>query len=598
MNLARGRILWQIALPLAVLLAVGLFAVSWQASRLMRASHNTQIESQLDSSSALVDEALGDQLLLLGGNTTEARRAIDPVAKRLGSTAALRVTVIAVNGDVLGESDGDPGGMDNHGTRPEVLAAIEHGHGAAVRHSDTLSDEMLYAARAVHRDGKLVGVVRTGVLLSALQEADRRLRGRTAAAALLIALLTLSCGFWLARRVTRPLEELEQLADGYARGQLDLPRTQVGSIEVERVADAMQRMARELDRRIGALVAERNEQEAVLSSMVEGVLAIDADERVMALNPAGAELLEVGSQSALGRTIHEVARNADLQAFVTETLGADNVLERTVTLHGDTSRFIQLHGAPVRNAKGDRIGAVVVLHDVTRIRRLETMRSDFVANVSHELKTPVTSIKGFLETLLGGAMDDPANARRFLEIAARQAERLGAIIEDLLVLSRIDQEAGQQLIEKTPMSIEPVVEGAVEVCRFKAEEKGVVLRVECQPGLAAPINGALVEQALVNLIYNAIKFSNSKSTVEVEATTEDGYVILRVRDQGTGIDSEHLPRLFERFYRVDKARSRALGGTGLGLAIVKHIAQSQGGTVDVVSTPGSGSTFTLRFPLA
>lgn len=588
----RSRLLWLVTAPFALLLGVGLLAMAWEASDLLRTSHSAQIQSQLSSSSALVDEAVGD--LLAKGEAA----AIDPVVRRLGEASALRVTVIAVDGTVLGESEGDRAVMDNHSTRPEVIAALAGGLGVAVRYSDTVGFDMMYAARAVKRDGRVLGVVRTGIPLRELEAAEAQLRRRSTAAAVVVALLAMSCGFWVARRLIRPLEELEELAGAYASGDMKVRLPSGGSLEVQRVAAAMQKMAAELDQRIAALVAERNEQEAVLSSMVEGVLAIDAGERVMALNEAGARLLGVDARQALGRTIQEVARNSNLQRFVGEALVADAVLERDLAVHGDESRFLQVHGAPVRDAAGRRIGAVVVLNDVTRLRRLETVRRDFVANVSHELKTPVTSIKGFLETLLGGALDDPANARRFVEIAARQADRLGAIIEDLLVLSRIDQDSDQQAtIEKTPTLVEGVVQGAIDVCRLKAEQKGVVVESRCEEGLKARLNGALVEQALVNLIDNAVKYSDSGRAVQVSASREDGFVVLAVKDQGTGIEAEHLPRLFERFYRVDKARSRSAGGTGLGLAIVKHIAQAQGGSIEVQSRPGQGSTFTLRLPL-
>jgi two-component system phosphate regulon sensor histidine kinase PhoR len=588
----RSRLLWLVTAPFAVLLVAGLLAVAWQASALLRSSHSAQLQTQLASGCALIDEAVGD--LIAKGDAAR----IDPLVRRLGERSSMRVTVIAPDGTVLGESEGDLSVMDNHATRPEVVGAMSGGVGIAVRYSDTVGFDMMYAARPVLREGRTVGFVRAGIPLRDLEAAERQLRRRSLAAALVIALLAMTCGFWVARRLIRPLEELEDLADSWASGDMTARLPSGGSVEVQRVASAMQKMAGELDRRIAALVAERNEQEAVLSSMVEGVLAIDADERVMALNEAGARLLGVDARQALGRTIQEVTRNPNLQRFVGEALRAAAVLERDLAVHGDESRYLQVHGAPVRDAAARRIGAVVVLNDVTRLRRLETVRRDFVANGPHQLKTPVTSIKGFLETLLGGAIDDPANARRFVEIAARQADRLGAIIEDLLALSRIDQDSEQQAtIEKTPTLVEGVVQGAIDVCRMKAEQKGVTVDSHCEIGLKARVNGALVEQALVNLIDNAVKYSEAGSTVQVSATRDDGFVVLAVRDQGTGIEAEHLPRLFERFYRVDKARSRTAGGTGLGLAIVKHIVQAQGGTIDVQSRPGKGSTFTLRLPI-
>lgn len=594
--MGRTRLFWQIAAPLGALMAAGLLVVAWQASYLLRQSHTAQIEAQLSSSAALIEETLGSSFEIAD------RASIDAVVKRLAAASSLRVTVIAPDGTVLGDSDGDASIMDNHGTRPEVVEAIASGSGKEVRYSDTLSANMMYWARAVRRDGKLAGVVRAGIELSRVEAAERALQRRSAAAVALVGLLMIGAGAWLARRVTRPLEELEQVAEGYARGEIAggasfLPVS--GSVaEVQRVAEALQRMATELDNRIAALVAERNEQEAVLSSMVEGVLAIDDGERVMALNAAAARLLDVDARQAIGRTIHEVARNASLQRFVAEALRADSALERDFALHGDESRFVQAHGSPVRDAGGAKIGAVVVMNDVTRLRRLETVRRDFVANVSHELKTPVTSIKGFLETLLAGALEDPGNARRFVEIAARQADRLGAIIDDLLLLSRIDQESEQAPIEKSPTMLETVIGGAVEVCRPKADQKGVGIRIRAERGLSARMNGAMVEQALVNLIDNAIKYSEPGQDVEIETGRDADSLLLRVIDHGPGIEAEHLPRLFERFYRVDKARSRSAGGTGLGLAIVKHIVGAQNGTVSVDSRPGAGSTFTLRFPMA
>jgi two-component system phosphate regulon sensor histidine kinase PhoR len=237
-----------------------------------------------------------------------------------------------------------------------------------------------------------------------------------------------------------------------------------------------------------------------------------------------------------------------------------------------------------------------VLDDVTRLRRLENLRRDFVANVSHELKTPITSIKGFIETLQDGALNNEGDARRFLEIMARQADRLNAIIEDLLHLSRVEEEAAQQDIELKEQPLRESLQAALHGCQHKAGARQIPLKLKCETGLCARINAPLLEQAVVNLLDNAIKYSAPGSPVEVEAGQEKDGIAIRVRDGGCGIAAEHLPRLFERFYRVDKARSRQMGGTGLGLAIVKHIAQAHGGRVAVTSRPGEGSVFSLHLP--
>jgi two-component system phosphate regulon sensor histidine kinase PhoR len=263
-----------------------------------------------------------------------------------------------------------------------------------------------------------------------------------------------------------------------------------------------------------------------------------------------------------------------------------------ILLEGDR-RFLQAKGSALRGVEGDTIGAVIVLDDMTNLKRLENVRREFVANVSHELKTPVTSIKGFVETLQEGAIKKPEEAERFLDIISRQADRLNSIIEDLLLLSRIEQSGEKKEVEFIEAGLKSALESAIETCSGKASEKNISIDLNCEDTLTARINPALLEQAVVNLIDNAIKASDEGSSIKVGASQKDEQVIIEVIDRGVGIEKEHLPRLFERFYRIDKARSRQLGGTGLGLAIVKHIAQAHGGGVDVESSPGEGSRFSI-----
>jgi two-component system phosphate regulon sensor histidine kinase PhoR len=259
-------------------------------------------------------------------------------------------------------------------------------------------------------------------------------------------------------------------------------------------------------------------------------------------------------------------------------------------------RWLHVHGTTLHDGEHQRIGALVVLHDTTRLRRLENVRRDFVANVSHELRTPVTSIKGFVETLLDGAMDDPESTRRFLRIILRQANRLNAIIEDLLTLSRIERGTEEVTIELGEDSVGEVLQAAIEMCQQSAADKGISLHLDCPPTLRLRMNAHLLEQAVVNLVGNAVKYSEPGSTVHIGACQDGGDIVIQVKDRGCGIEAKHLPRLFERFYRVDKARSRELGGTGLGLAIVKHIALAHRGAVEVESAVGHGSTFSIRLP--
>ena len=286
----------------------------------------------------------------------------------------------------------------------------------------------------------------------------------------------------------------------------------------------------------------------------------------------------------------------DLHQIVLDALSSDKPVEGEIILRNHSDRYIQTHGSALRDSEGKNVGVVVVLNDTTHLRRLEKLRSDFVANVSHELKTPITSIKGFVETLQEGAINDPEDAVRFLGIVAKQTDRLNAIIEDLLSLSRIEQDSGNAKIPLNMTAIENVLQLAVEVCGDKAKSKQIRLELNCPKELIAKINAPLLEQAIVNLVDNAIKYSDPGREIHIEAAKNHSEVFIRVRDEGCGIAEDHLDRIFERFYRVDKARSRDMGGTGLGLSIVKHIAKTHQGNVTVESTPQVGSTFTLHLP--
>ncbi len=340
--------------------------------------------------------------------------------------------------------------------------------------------------------------------------------------------------------------------------------------------------------------------------MSEGVLAVDGQERVITINAAAARLLGVEPEQAHGRSIQEVVRNPDLQRSSLPCWPAEKPVEGDVVVHADQGpRELQDPRRPAQGRRRKRRrrkrrrqgrGAVVVLNDVTRMRHYEAIRRDFVANVSHEIKTPVTTIKGFAETLLDGALDDRHDAERFLRIIVGQADRLSAIIEDLLSLSSLESGAEDAAITLERGSIRDVLQVALDVCEMKAAARRITLTLECAEELYAEINPPLLEQAVVNLIDNAVKYSPEGSTVEVSAAVEAAGLSIKVKDAGRGIAREHLPRLFERFYRVDKARSRDMGGTGLGLSIVKHIAVAHGGWVAVESTPGLGSTFTITLP--
>jgi len=429
----------------------------------------------------------------------------------------------------------------------------------------------------------------------ASRSATEPLLGRIAWGAALMAGLAGLASFWILRWRLHPLEDVRLGAERFARGDLHKRLPVDDTEEIGRLAEALNSMAAQLEIRITAGTRQRNEQEAILSSMSEGVIAVDNEERIISINRSAARILGLSNPDVHGRSIQEVIRNAQLQRFIAQALVGPSPVEGESVLRYGGERFLQVHAAVLADASERAIGAVVVLNDISRLRRLENIRTDFVANVSHELRTPLTSIKGFVETLIDGALDHPDDARRFLAVIARQVERLNAIIDDLLMLSRIEQDE-ETTIPLQPHTLVGILEEALQICTLKAEAKQIDMRLECPADLAAQMNPALIEQAVVNLIDNAVKYSDAQTAIDVVAGHADGDVFIKVSDRGCGIARHHLPRLFERFYRADKARSRSLGGTGLGLSIVKHIMQVHGGRVTVESAEGKGSTFTLYLP--
>ncbi len=420
----------------------------------------------------------------------------------------------------------------------------------------------------------------------------------------------LLCGVYvlISWRRARLLTRLRRGAERFAIGELNFRLPVEGPPDLANLADSLNRMAGQLDERLSHLANQRNELMAVLASMDEGVVAIDPEERVMSLNQASIRLLNLDPLSVIGRPMVEAVRNSTLQDLVKHALEDENPAQAELSVktgggRGNTSgadiTTLQLvaHTSALRDAQGRRIGVLLVIRDVTRLRQLETVRRDFVANVSHEVKTPVAAIKAAAETLRGILPEDDADVQRFMGMIVRQADRLNAVVDDLLNLARLEQEAQQHRIKVVPTCVLEVLQAAQEATATAARNKRIMVRVMCPADLIAGVNAGLLEHAVSNLLDNAIKYSPDGSKVDVTVRGDEGELVITVTDQGMGIEPEHLPRIFERFYRVDKARSRALGGTGLGLAIVKHVAQAHDGRVSVESTPGKGSTFKLHLPL-
>ncbi len=589
----RTRLIWQLFPSFLVVTLVAVVAVTAYFSHAFRTFHRDQSREELRTLAAATAPQIVRAL-------EEDPGRIDALCKGLGQSASgrLRFTVVAGDGRVLGDSQEDPSHMKNHSDRWEIQAAFRSGYGESIRFSPTLGSEMLYVAIPVEKNSSPRAVVRLAISATIMDRAIAAMRAHILWAGLVIVVCVAMLSLLISRSISQPVVSMRRIAQSFARGQFNVRVPAAGATELDDLAKALNEMATQLGDRIVTITRHRNELETVLSSMIEGVLAVDAGGRIVSINRAAAQLLNIDSAKAQDRTVEEVVRNVGLQQFVRETLVSDKPAEGDVSFPGDGERFFHVQGARLVDPRGERAGAVIVMSDMTRIHRLENLRRDFVANVSHELKTPVTSIQGFAEALQEGGLADPEQTRRYVSIISKHAQRLNAIIDDLLSLSRLEDGSDRRAITFEYHRLEGVLKAAIELSAVKAEQKQITVTLQCDDDIEAKINAPLLEQAIVNLIDNAVKYSDPGAAVEVRVNQQGGQTTINVKDVGCGIAAEHLSRIFERFYVVDKSRSRKLGGTGLGLAIVKHIAQVHGGHVTVESTPGKGSTFAFHLPPA
>jgi two-component system, OmpR family, phosphate regulon sensor histidine kinase PhoR len=586
----RKRLLRQLFLSFVAVSVVCVLASSWFASKALEDAYTDAAGERLQIAARMVAENGSSGF---AADPTE----LSQTAGRVGRAMGVRITLVRPDGTVLADTREDASKMENHARRSEIAAALQGNDEQIARFSTTLGERMLYFATPVRSSGRVVGVVRAAVGTSEIDQEFAHTRNAMIGAAGVVALLGAAIGWWLARRFAEPIGDLSEGARRIAGGELHEKLAVPDVDELAALAESLNLLAGQLEERRHAIGRKGYEQEAVLASMAEGVLAVDSEERVISLNRAAAAALVGGKQTDMrGRNLQEVVRNADLRRFASRALESSEPIEDDLVLLGDREKILHVRGTALRDGDGRSVGAVIVLGDVTEFRLLERLRRDFVANVSHELKTPIASIKGFVETLLDGALDDPEDAARFLKIVAGQADRLNSIIEDLLALSKIERSEEAADLPLEPTDVKKVLEAAINDCQTKAAERRIEVRLNCDDRIQATANSPLLEQAVVNLLDNAIKYSEPGSAVRIVSAQSPAEVTIAVVDQGCGIEAEHLPRLFERFYRVDRARSRKLGGTGLGLAIVKHIVAAHHGRITVESAFGAGSTFTIHLP--
>jgi two-component system, OmpR family, phosphate regulon sensor histidine kinase PhoR len=591
----RARLFWKLGLTYGVLLLVVLLAVQLSSARVIRSqairSANDQLASLL--SLALVNPPQSDDPSELRNWTAWASRS------------GARVTVIDNTGRVLADSEADADKMENHADRPEVQQAFARGTGQAARRSATLDRELVYRAQRYDRAGSSPIVIRLALPVSQTDLSLVELRQRQLVATLVVLLIGALVSFAFARMFAARVQRLQRFSQRIAEGDFRPLLREGPRDELSDLADSLNVTAARMDGEIRLLSGERNRSSAILRSMVEGVAVIDAEERLVFYNRAFSEILNVDPASAEGRPLIEVVRNSELVGLIRRALRGDEGLQSDITMGITQTQSFSITAAPVkaldvsasgRAPEGKPSGAVVVLHDVTELRRLERVRQDFVANVSHEFKTPLTAIQGFAETLLAGALDDPENNRRFLEIIRNHAMRLARLTNDLLKLARI--EAGKMELEFSSVGLLELIEACTETTLLKANRKEITLEITVPPQLPA-VRGdaALLRDVLQNLLDNAIQYTPPRGHISVVASAGPREAVITVADTGIGIPLADSERIFERFYRVDAARSREAGGTGLGLSIAKHIVEAHGGKLWVESTVGQGSKFFFSLPL-
>jgi two-component system phosphate regulon sensor histidine kinase PhoR len=587
----RTRLFWQL-FPAFVAISAGvLLLLHLDSRRVLRDFHREEVKQELTVHATwFADAAMG---LIRDGNYA----ALDALAKRLGKDSGIRITVVLPSGRVVAESNEDPAHMDDHHSRPEIAAALRTEETAWLsRRSPTLHEEFLYVAHPIVDQRKVAAVVRTSRSVVAVERALDGLERRSLAAAVAIVLLTVAASWWLARRISGPLMIMTAGAERMGRGELSHRLPVIGSQEIARLAVAMNEMAAQLQDHIETVVRQQNEQDAILGSMVEGVITLDDQGRVCDLNDAAERMFQLSTKAVRGRYIQEVLRRSSLLKFVENLLDSSVPRHEEIVIYGDGPRYLSAYGAILRNADNEQIGLLIVLREITDLKRLENVRRQFVANASHELRTPLTSIRGYLETLLDEGFDDRATAERFVRIVLDETNRLNAIIEDVLSLARVEKDTEDHQIALEPASICDVVNASIAECGEVASARQVRVVCDCPADYTAKVHASLLQQAIVNLIDNAIKYSPEGSEVRVEVIPEGNGTCIAVIDHGCGIEARHLHRLFERFYRVDPARSRQTGGTGLGLALVKHIALAHGGWTGVDSKVGEGSRFSIHLP--
>lgn len=586
------RLFGKLALTFLALLLSVLLAVDFLAERALRNSYETDGFQRLKALAHL----MGLHPIPLSTATPQTPEQIAALNTWVAANASsgVRVTVISADGRVLADSESEIATMENHAERSEFIGALKTGEGYATRQSVSVGKSLLYYAVRQDLPAGSPVILRLALPLADFSEQLWSFRRKLWLWSLLIYLCAGAASMWMSRSYTDRVERLREFSRRVAEGDFR-PLPADGSTDsLGALGTSLNQTAARLDRTIRTLTEERNLSAAILGSMVEGVAVVNAGERLVFANPGFAAILGVDVPPVAGSSLLEVVRQTELIGAVRRVLAGEPRVEAEIVTGTLRQHYFAVTVASVR--AGETSGAVIVLHDITDLRKLERVRRDFVANVSHEFRTPLTAIQGFAETLIGGAIDDPQNRGRFLAIILEHSRRLARLTEDLLRLSQMDAE--QLELEIRAVSVAQLIESCYEPAQRRAAEKGLTLSLHLPshlPDIAA--DNRRVQEVLQNLLDNAIQYTLPDGKIVLSAEPHGDEVIFTVADTGIGIPQADQPRIFERFYRVDVARSREAGGTGLGLSIAKHLVEAQGGRIWVVSEVGVGSKFHFSVPI-
>ncbi|MFH0984820.1 MAG: ATP-binding protein [Candidatus Omnitrophota bacterium] len=561
----------------------------WTLSRFLEKRDLAELQNSLTRQAVLIREAAFPLL----GNSERLQEQI----RKISAGTDVRVTIIDLNGVVLADSSESPAElsqMENHALRPEVTAALRKETGVSIRYSMTLKTRMLYVAMPILDREQVRGVVRAAMPIARIDQILASVRRSVMFTAVPGILIILLAGILFSNHLTKRIRRITSVAERYAREDWSEKILMDGQDELKMLANTMNQMAASLRSRIEDLETEKGKVAVILDHMNEGVIAVDRQKQVVLVNPTAEKLFGCMASEVQRKSLIEITRHPQIEKIVDLAFREQKTVSEELHLSGETKKVLRL-SVVVLKGPAREIDGILVFHDMTELRRLENIRKEFVANVSHELRTPLTSIKGFIETLLAGASKDPATSERFLKIVAEETDRLGRLVEDILTLGEIEQ--GASLIKKEKVDLSAELPAILERFKSRLSEKQISVENHITPQpLWLSGDRDKIHQVFINLLDNAIKFNKPEGRIVLSADQNLEGVTITIEDTGSGIPEEAQRRIFERFFRVDKARSKELGGTGLGLAIVKHIMEAHGGHATCQSTPGQGSRFSVFFP--